>query len=223
MVVLNRVVFLVCVLFFTSCIEKKDPNLQTFLALGDSYTVGTSVQQTESWPYQLVRKLESEQIRIAPPHIIAERGWTTADLKKAIDQAALDFPYNWVSLLIGVNNQYDGVNIETFKAEFEQLLSQAILFAGSDRERVLVISIPDWGKTPFAKDRDQEQIAFEIDNYNQVIYEYCAREGVTFIDITPLSRTVEAYPAYIAKDQLHPSALQYQAWVEEIFPYFLNK
>lgn len=219
----DRVVILLWVLLFTSCIENKDPSQQTFLALGDSYTIGTSVHQTESWPYQLVRKLDSEDIRIAPPHIIAERGWTTADLKKAIDQAALDFPYDWVSLLIGVNNQYDGVSIATFKAEFEQLLSQAILFAGSNKERVLVISIPDWGKTPFAKDRDQEQIAVEIDNYNQVIYEYCAREEVAFIDITPLSRTVEAHPAYIAKDELHPSALQYQAWVEEILPYFLNK
>ena len=174
------------------------------------------------WPNQLVKSLEKESIFINPLQIIARTGWTTSDLKMGIDNTALDFPYDWVSLLIGVNNQYQGKSIEVFKAEFEQLLSQVILFAGSKKNRVFVVSIPDWGKMPFAKDRNREHIALEIDNFNQVIYEVCAREEIQFIDITPLSRTVGSKPEFIAADGLHPSGTQYAAWVDEILPFFLT-
>lgn len=218
---MRRFFYLFSFFILISCHKNKAPIQQTFLALGDSYTIGVSVDQAESWPFQLVNKLSSEGIVMAPPRIIAENGWTTTDLKNAINEAALDFPYDWVSLLIGVNNQYDGKSIADFRNEFEQLLSQAILFAGSKKERVFVVSIPDWGKTPFAKDRDREQIASEIDNFNQVIYESCARAGVIFIDITPLSRTIDIHPEYIAEDGLHPSGLQYKAWTEQIIPQFL--
>ena len=219
----QRFIFLLSLFILISCAEKKTPPQQTFLALGDSYTVGIGVDQSESWPFQLIKKLAAESIIIAPPRVIAENGWTTIDLKKAIDEAALDFPYDWVSLLIGVNNQYDGKSIAAFQNEFEQLLSQAILFAGSKKENVFVISIPDWGKTPFAKERDREQIALEIDNFNQVIYEQCIRVGVAFIDITPLSRTIDTHPAFIAEDGLHPSGQQYKAWIDEIVPFFINQ
>lgn len=216
-----------CLLFFvflvfTACEEKEEIPKQSYLALGDSYTIGESVTEDNRWPNQLVKSLEKESIFIYPPQIIARTGWTTSDLKMGIDNTALDFPYDWVSLLIGVNNQYQGKSIEGFKAEFEQLLSQAILFAGSKKNRVFVVSIPDWGKMPFAKDRNREQIALEIDNFNQVIYEVCAREEIQFIDITPLSRTVGSKPEFIAADGLHPSGNQYAAWVDEILPFFLT-
>jgi lysophospholipase L1-like esterase len=171
---------------------------------------------------QLVKALEEENILINKPKIIAQTVWTTTDLKKGVDLAILDFPYDWVSLLIGVNNQYQGKSIEVFKAEFQQLLSQAILFAGNKSERLFVVSIPDWGKMPFANNLDQEQISREIDDYNQVVYEVCIRNEITFIDVTTLSRTIDSNPHLIASDSLHPSGSQYAKWVAEIIPFFKN-
>ena len=216
-----------CLLFFvfyvlTTCEEKEEISKQSYLALGDSYTIGDSVTEDNRWPNQLVKSLEKKSIFINSPQIIAGKGWTTSDLKMCIDNTALYFPYDWVSLLIGVNNQYQGKSIEEFRVEFEQLLSQAVLFAGSKKNRVFVVSIPDWGKMPFAKDRNRERIALEIDNFNQVIYEICARDKIQFIDITHLSRIVGSKPEFIAADGLHPSGTQYAAWVNEILPFFLT-
>jgi len=207
-------------LLLTSCHKEKVK--QSFLALGDSYTIGESVSEYERWPVQLVAALENKNIFIAPPKIIAKTGWTTEELKTGIDQAILDYPYYWVSLLIGVNNQYRGNSISAFKTEFEQLLTQAILFSGNRKDRVFVVSIPDWGVMPFAKDRDQSQIAMQIDNFNQVIYEVCARQEIAFIDITPISRTVSEHPEFIASDGLHPSGSQYANWIKEIIPFFIK-
>jgi lysophospholipase L1-like esterase len=220
--VIKKVFVLAFVFLLYSCQEKKEQNKQKYLALGDSYTIGESVEINERWPVQLVKALEDVSILLNPPQIIAQTGWTTADLKTGIDSAVLDFPYDWVSLLIGVNNQYQGKSIDEFKLEFEQLLSQAILFAGTKKERVFVVSIPDWGKMPFAKDRDATQIALEIDNFNQAIYEICVLQEVAFIDITPVSRTLDSHPEFIASDGLHPSGAQYAEWVKEILPFFLN-
>ncbi len=216
-----------CLLFFvfyvfTTCEEKEEISKKSYLALGDSYTIGDSVTEDNRWPNQLVKSLEKKSIFINSPQIIAGKGWTTSDLKMCIDNTALHFPYDWVSLLIGVNNQYQGKSIEEFRVEFEQLLSQAVLFAGSKKNRVFVVSIPDWGKMPFAKDRNRERIALEIDNFNQVIYEICARDKIQFIDITHLSRIVGSKPEFIAADGLHPSGTQYAAWVNEILPFFLT-
>ena len=216
-----------CLLFFvfyvfTTCEEKEEISKQSYLALGDSYTIGDSVTEDNRWPNQLVKSLEKKSIFINSPQIIAGKGWTTSDLKMCIDNTALYFPYDWVSLLIGVNNQYQGKSIEEFRVEFEQLLSQAVLFAGSKKNRVFVVSIPDWGKMPFAKDRNRERIALEIDNFNQVIYVICARDKIQFIDITHLSRIVGSKPEFIAADGLHPSGTQYAAWVNEILPFFLT-
>jgi lysophospholipase L1-like esterase len=180
------------------------------------------VSENERWPVQLVKALEGKNRILDSPKIIAQTGWTTSDLKMGIDNAILDFPYDWVSLLIGVNNQYQGKSISNFKEEFEQLLSQALLFAGNKKDRIFVVSIPDWGEMPFAKNRDREKIATEIDNFNQVIYEICAQKEIAFIDITPLSRTVEAHPEFVASDGLHPSGVQYSQWVKEIIPFFLK-
>ena len=216
-----RKLVLFFLIFFSLGCEKKQKK-QSYLALGDNYTIGEAVSNSHSWPMQLVKALEEENILIDKPKVIAQTGWTTVDLKKGIDQTALDYPYDWVSLLIGVNNKCKGKNIEVFKADFEQLLSQSILFAGNKKNRLFVISIPDWGKMPFAKNQEREKIATEIDNFNQVIYEVCSRKEVAFIDITQISRTLVSNPHFIASDSLHPSKSQYAKWVEEIIPFFIN-
>ena len=207
-----------CILLFISC--QKEVAHQTFLALGDSYTIGESVPKDQRWPMQLVATLKEYDFHIEPPQIIAKTGWTTNELKEAIDNSSLNYPYDWVSLSIGVNNQYRGGDIEKFKAEFENLLNQAVIFSGNNKEHVIVISIPDWGVMPYAADRNQEEIAFEIDNFNQAIYEICVNYNIRFVDITPLSRQVSKHPEWIASDGLHPSGIQYSKWVEELLPLF---
>ena len=217
---LRFIVFISLFLFF-SC--KDEIPKQTFIALGDSYTIGESVGQNERWPEQLTLELAEKSIALAPPTIIAKTGWTTDELQDGINQAPLDYPYDWVSLLIGVNNQYRGLDIETFKEEFENLLSQAIIFSGNKNAHVFVISIPDWGVMPFAKSQNQEKIATEIDDFNQAIYEICIHNNIRFVDITPISRQVSNHPEWIATDDLHPSGEQYAQWVKELLPIFLTQ
>ena len=207
-------------ILFSSC--KKMSSKESYLALGDSYTVGESISKKHTWPKQLVDSLKKRNIFLSEPRIIAKTGWTTDELKKAINDSSLDYPYDWVSLLIGVNNQYRGRDLDEFKLQFESLLLEAIAFSGNRKERVFVISIPDWGSMPFAKDRDPNKIAIEIDNFNQIIYEVCAFENIKFIDITPITRNSYSNPNWIAKDSLHPSKEQYSKWVEKIIPFFLN-
>ncbi len=201
---------------------QKQATLQSYLALGDSYTIGESISENKRWPVQLTKFLSEENIHISSPRIIAKTGWTTDELKTEINNSSLDYPYDWVSLLIGVNNQYRGRSTKEFKEEFETLLSDAVTFSGNKKEKVFVVSIPDWGVMPFAEGLDQEQIATEIDNFNQVIYEVCAIEGVHFVDITPISRFANSRKDFIAKDSLHPSGIQYTAWVQKIIPFFLK-
>ena len=212
----------ICFLFliFLGC--NKEIPLQSYLALGDSYTVGESVSKSERWPDQLVASLANKNIFLNSPEIIAKTGWTTTELQEGINLAPLNYPYDWVTLLIGVNNQYRGKSIKEFENEFYNLLSQAIMFSGNRKERVFVLSIPDWGAMPYALDNDIQKIAEEIDAFNQVIYQLCAKENVRFIDITHLSRKVSDYANWIAKDGLHPSGTQYSKWVLEILPFFLN-
>lgn len=207
-------------ILFSSC--KKMSLKESYLALGDSYTVGESISKKHTWPKQLVDSLKKRNVFLSEPRIIAKTGWTTDELKKAINDSSLDYPYDWVSLLIGVNNQYRGRDLDEFKLQFESLLFEAIAFSGNRKERVFVISIPDWGSMPFAKDRDPNKIAIEIDNFNQIIYEVCAFENIKFIDITPITRNIYSNPNWIAKDSLHPSKEQYSKWVEKIIPFFLN-
>ena len=207
-------------ILFSSC--KKMSLKESYLALGDSYTVGESISKKHTWPKQLVDSLKKRNIFLSEPRIIAKTGWTTDELKKAINDSSLDYPYDWVSLLIGVNNQYRGRDLDEFKLQFESVLLEAIAFSGNRKERVFVISIPDWGSMPFAKDRDPNKIAIEIDNFNQIIYEVCAFENIKFIDITPITRNIYSNPNWIAKDSLHPSKEQYSKWVEKIIPFFLN-
>lgn len=191
---------------------------RTFLALGDSYTIGESVAEMERWPVQLVAALRTRNIAIEDPVIIARTGWTTDELNTAIDNANPEVHFDIVTLLIGVNNQYRGRSVEEYRAEFKALLGRAIEFAGGSPARVIVVSIPDWGAMPFAEGRNRKEIAKEIDAFNAINWEESVRSGSHYVDITPISREVERYPELIGGDGLHPSAIQYTYWTEIILP-----
>lgn len=201
-----------------SVIMSDDPTL-TYLALGDSYTIGESVAPAERWSVQLAEMLKQHQLNVAQPHIIARTGWTTAELQAGIASSDLATnTYDLVSLLIGVNNQYRGQSVDTYRKEFGALLGTAVRFARGNAKRVFVLSIPDWGVSPFAAGRDKTQIANEIDTFNAIAKEECRRAGIVYIDITPLSRLAAADPTYIANDQLHFSGKMYERWATEALP-----
>ncbi|HXA18565.1 MAG TPA: SGNH/GDSL hydrolase family protein [Thermoanaerobaculia bacterium] len=189
-----------------------------FLALGDSYTIGESVAAADRWPNQLALQLRKNGIDIGYPEIIAKTGWTTDELSSAIDAAKPHGPYALVTLLIGVNNQYRGREAEQYRMEFVALLQRAIAFAGNDPKRVLVVSIPDWGVTPFAASRDRAKIGAEIDHFNAINAEETKRAGTRYADITPVSRHAATNAALVAPDGLHPSATMYTEWVRIILP-----
>jgi lysophospholipase L1-like esterase len=200
---------LIAVLLLASCTSM--PNDARYLALGDSYTIGESVAPADRFPHQLARELA-----LGEPQIIAKTGWTTNELNAAIDAASPRGPFDLVTLLIGVNNQYRGRDAEQYRGEFAALLQRAIGFAGGDAKNVVVVSIPDWGVTPFAEGRDRAQIAKDIDRYNAINREETARAGARYVDITPVSRGGD--PALVADDKLHPSAKQYTEWMRLILP-----
>jgi len=182
-----------------------------FLALGDSYTIGEGVSAAERWPAQLAGLLRNRGIEMAEPEVVATTGWTTDELAESILRARLHGPYDLVSLLIGVNNQYRGRSLDEYRDQFRALLAQAIAFAGGDPSHVLVISIPDWGVTPFAEGRDRAQIAEEIDAFNAVNHDGTTAAGARYIDITPVTR---AHPDEVTTDSLHPSGTMYARWAE---------
>lgn len=190
--------------------------MKTFLALGDSYTIGEGVAPQERWPQQLTVALRARGVPIADPQIIAQTGWTTDELAQALDAAALQPPYDLVSLLCGVNNQYRSRPLQEYGEQFRALLSQAIALAGERADHVLVLSIPDWGVTPFALGRDRCRIAAEIDRFNAINRQEAERRGARYLDITPLTRQLGKDPAMLTSDGLHPSGKQYAAWVKAI-------
>lgn len=190
-----------------------------YLALGDSYTIGESVAIEDNFPNQLVKSLNQTGMEIAAPKIIAVTGWTTTDLKEAILEEDRSTDFDFVTLLIGVNNQYQQKPIGLYSLEFKELLQNAISFARGDAKKVLVISIPDYGITPFAKDSDVSKIATELDNYNSIAKTISEEMMVSFIDITGISRSSGHKENLLAEDGLHPSAFQYSLWVKEILPF----
>ena len=194
----------------------------SYLALGDSYTIGQGVAENQRYPVQLKDSLLRHGIDLNPVTIIARTGWTTDELSVAIDGATLNPPYDLVTLLIGVNNQYRGRTPENYRPEFVALLQQSIDFAGGNNERVIVLSIPDWGVTPFAHGRDREQIAREIDAFNAVNKEEAEKAGVAWIDVTAISREAATRPELLAPDNLHPSGLMYSYWVKDMLPIVLE-
>jgi len=187
----------------------------TFLALGDSYTIGESVPEQERWPVLLAKRLNAKGYRIEEPRIIATTGWRTDELKNAIDKANLVNGYGLVSLLIGVNNQYQGKSVESYRPEFEELLKRAIELAGGRKERVFVVSIPDYGYTPFGQQK-KEEISRAIDAFNNANREITLRYGIRYYYITELTRKGLEQPGLVAADNLHPSGAMYALWAELI-------
>lgn len=183
-----------------------------FLALGDSYTIGEAVDETERWPVQLVGLLRAQGVEIEDPLIVARTGWTTDELSAGIDAANPQGPFDLVSLLIGVNNQYRGRDLDEYRREFALLLKRALAFAGGRPGHVLVLSIPDWGVTGFAKGLDRAKIAREIDAFNAVNAAEAQRAGVRYVDVTPVSRRAATESGWIASDNLHPSGRMYAEW-----------
>jgi len=189
----------------------------TYLALGDSYTIGERVPQIQSYPYQLAAQLNSFNLDVQNPDIIAVTGWTTDDLIGAISRSAFkDKKYTFVTLLIGVNDQYQGRSKDNYRTKFAELLHTAIDFANGDSSKVFVLSIPDWGVTPFGGGRDSV-IGPDIDAFNAINKEETAKAHVpNYIDINPISKRAATDPTLIADDGLHPSGAMYKLWVDAL-------
>jgi len=200
--------------------EKKSSSTYYFLALGDSYTIGEQVLPAENFPNQTASLLRKENIELETPRIVATTGWTTDELETGIKSANDTEPfrssYDFVTLLIGVNNQYRGRSVDDYKPEFEELLKKAIQYANDRHDHVVVISIPDWGVTPFASGRDRAKIAGEIDEYNAANKEISLRYNVHYLDITPWTREAVNDATLLANDGLHPSGKEYHRWAEKL-------
>ena len=189
-----------------------------FLALGDSYTIGEGVAPGERWPVQLATLIRARGVAVADPQIVARTGWTTGELSAGIDQADPRPPFALVTILIGVNDQFRGRPTEEYRANLRALLRRAVAFAGGDARRVVVLSIPDWGATPFAAGRDRARIAREIDAFNAIGRAEAQAAGAAYVDVTAESRSDAADPASIGPDGLHPSARMYGRWTELALP-----
>ncbi len=200
--------------------NKTDTSQLTYLALGDSYTIGEAVAQDQSFPYLLSNDLYQQGLNVAAPKIIAKTGWTTGELIAAIKAEALTSKYNLVTLLIGVNNQYRGDSIDIYRTEFKELLQTAIVFANGDVRHVFVVSIPDWGATPYGEQsgRGVLAIAKEIDAFNAVNKEETLKAGISYTDITPASRNAFSDLSLVASDGLHPSGKMYKEWADQLSP-----
>jgi len=242
---MNKRLFLLTVLFLTSCMPTTPlpsetplpiatsttipaftpiPTQETismrtvrYLALGDSYTIGEMVSPKNRWSVQLASLLEAEGIQ-TDLTIIARTGWTVDELWQGIQANPPEGTYDMVSLLIGVNDQYRGYPVDGYREDFRFILGKAIEYAGGDPKRVIVLSIPDWGVTPFAGSRDSKKIAGEINQFNAVNKEESEKAGAHYIDITPISREAVNEPSLIAPDGLHPSGRMYSMWTEMTLP-----
>jgi lysophospholipase L1-like esterase len=192
-----------------------------YLALGDSYTIGESVDETERWPNQLAEMLRADGVS-AEVTIIARTGWTTSELWEVIQARQIEPSYELVSLLIGVNNQYRGYDINEYREQFVFLLIKSIEYAGGNPKRVIVLSIPDWGVTPFANGQGGDRIARDIDAFNAVNREETEKAGAQYVNITPISREAEHDTTLIAGDGLHPSGKMYLEWAKLAYPVALE-
>lgn len=196
--------------------QQKQKAMYTYLALGDSYTIGEKVEAKDNFPHQTATLLRRSGLEVADPKIIAVTGWTTDELAAAIEKENITETYSFVTLLIGVNNQYRERSVDNFKQEFQELLNDAIDFAAGEPEHVFVLSIPDWGVTPFAEDKDRAKIAKEIDAYNKAKEEIVKENNCHWLEITESTRMHGADPAYLVEDKLHYSAKEYALWAEPL-------
>jgi len=185
------------------------------LALGDSYTIGESVEMDQRWPHQFVSELRKQGAYVDTPDYIATTGWTTSNLLEGI-AASLDSDreYNLVSILIGVNNQYQGLDVSIYEPELRNIIDRALEITEQDRSKLFILSIPDYAYTQFGK--GDTIISNEIDIYNEINRDVALEYGITWIDITPISRRGLDDPVLVAGDGLHPSGTQYGEWVKKI-------
>jgi lysophospholipase L1-like esterase len=194
-----------------------------YLALGDSYTIGDGVEPEDGWPVRLAALILLEGFAASDPQIVAHTGWTTDDVGAGIDRARLRGTFDLVTLLVGVNDQYRGGDVEGYRSRFRTLLKRAVTLAGGEAGRVVVLSIPDWGVTPFAEGRDRARIAAEIDRFNEANRAETKSAGARYVDVTGLSR--RAAPAgsgtLVAPDGLHPSGAMYAEWALLVLPHAL--
>lgn len=190
-----------------------------YLALGDSYTIGEGAAEADRWPVQLAALSRAQGPSLASPDIIARTGWTTAELQAAIAASGNHRTnYGLVSLLIGVNNQYRGQSVELYRREFRQLLATAVAYAGGASGHVVVLSIPDWGQTPFGRGRDQAQIARDIDQFNAVAQAECQAARIAYVDITDFTRGAAGDPSQFTSDGLHYTGAQMRQWAGRALP-----
>ena len=198
--------------------QNKELKPVRYLALGDSYTIGASVAPAERWPVQLVAKLRTNGLLVAEPLIIARTGWTTDELMAGIEGQQPQGPFDLVSLLIGVNDQYRGRSSDEYRRQFRQLLHTAITYAGGHPTHVIVLSIPDWSVTPFAAGQQRAVIATAIDRFNTMNREETVQAGAHYVDVTPVSRQALQDASLLATDGLHPSGKMYTQWAELVLP-----
>ncbi|MCI1186619.1 GDSL-type esterase/lipase family protein [Hymenobacter sp. DH14] len=196
------------------------PNALRYLALGDSYTIGEGAASADRWPTQLAGLLAAQGVAVAAPDYIARTGWTTAELQAAIADARPAATYGLVSLLIGVNNQYRGQSLAQYRVEFRALLQQAIGFAGGRPGHVVVLSIPDWGQSPYGQrqGRDPAAIGLEIDQFNAAAQDECRQASVAYINITDLTRAAAGARSQFTSDGLHYSGPQMREWADRALP-----
>ncbi|MDR5590926.1 SGNH/GDSL hydrolase family protein [Christiangramia sp. SM2212] len=195
--------------------EPEDPKF-SYLALGDSYTIGESVMETERWPVQLAEQLRERGYKMAAPKIIAKTGWTTEDLLRGMEsELNIQRDFDIVSILIGVNNQYQGKPITEYEDDLRTIFNKAVNHSKTMEKGVFAVSIPDYGYTPFGS-ANQERISAEIDRFNEVFKRVADEFNVPFYNITPISRDAKNNPDLVASDGLHPSGLMYQYWVDQI-------
>jgi len=197
----------------------KDTTLKSFLALGDSYTIGQSVSETDRFPVQTIKYLNAQGFNFSAAEIIAHTGWTTGNLLSSLAGAAPVNPtYDIVTLLIGVNNQYQHKTEQEYADEFLILLNKAIQYAGNNKKRVIVLSIPDYSVTPYASGSDKALIAKEIDEFNAINKKIAMQAAVNYIDITGFTRMAATNASLIATDGLHPSGIEYAIWANQLLP-----
>jgi lysophospholipase L1-like esterase len=212
---MNFITGLVILLIFT--FGAKNKMSHTLLCLGDSYTIGEGVTPGENFPNQTFQLLTGSGYDFQAPEIIAKTGWTTDELQNEINSKNIHKSYDFVTLLIGVNNQYRGRSVEDYEPGFESLLKQAIRLANGKADRVIVLSIPDWGVTPFAADRNRSNIAKDIDRYNEANKKIALEHHVNYVDVTPGTREASTDPTRFAPDGLHPSGKEYAKWSEKLY------
>jgi lysophospholipase L1-like esterase len=191
----------------------------TYLALGDSYTIGESVPVYENFPYQLVQKMRQKNKAVHAPELVARTGWTTGELMVGIARTQLLNTYDLVTLLIGVNDQYRRWDTGGYRIRFRELLVRAVGLARGNRKRVCVLSIPDYSVTPYARNMDTTRIRKEIDQFNQINRDETQLLGAVYVEITALTREARMFPALIAGDGLHPSGIDYRRWADKLLPF----